>query len=195
MVAAQFLKTRVTPDTKARVSQLVSERQLTEAIWIRQLVSAALEQHSSGARAIPDHLHDSVTPLRGSTPRTRGAGARVFLWVRSEDRLLLRERAAARGMASATYVTTLLRVHLRSMTPLPKAELQALKRSVAELNAIGKNFNQIARSVNTGNRPAGLGREEFRAVLKICEALRDHTKALIKANEESWETGHAKSEH
>jgi hypothetical protein len=194
MGATEILKARVTPEAKARALALVHELQVTEASWLRQLVTAALEQHSSGTRAIPDHQHDSVTSLRGSAPKTSGAGARVFLWVRTEDRLLLRERAAARGMASATYVTALLRAHLRSLTPLPKAELHALKRSVAELNAIGKNFNQIARSVNAGNRPTGLGREEFRAVLKICEALRDHTKALYKANEKSWETGHAECE-
>jgi hypothetical protein len=196
MGATEILKARVTPETKARVLTLVGEHQLTEAIWLRQLIAAALEQDSSSTvRRIPDRQHDTVTPLRGSTPRTHGAGARVFLWVRTEDRLLLRERAAARGMASATYVTTLLRAHLRSLTPLPKAELHALKRSVAELNAIGKNLNQITRAVNAGNRSAGLGREDFRAMLKICEALRDNTKALIKANEQSWETGHAEPEH
>jgi hypothetical protein len=194
MGATEILKARVTPEAKARALSLVHQLQVTEASWLRQLVTAALEQHSSGTRVIPDHQHDSVTSLRGSAPKTRGAGARVFLWVRAEDRLLLRERAAARGMASATYVTALLRAHLRSLTPLPKAELQALKRSVAELNAIGRNLNQIARAVNAGNRPTGFGREEFKAMLKICEALRDNTKALYKANEKSWEMGHAESE-
>jgi len=28
-------------------------------------------------------------------------------------------------------------------------------------------------------------------MLKICEALRDHTKGLIKANTASWATGYA----
>ncbi len=28
-------------------------------------------------------------------------------------------------------------------------------------------------------------------MLKICEALRDNTKALLKANVKSWEAGHA----
>jgi hypothetical protein len=38
---------------------------------------------------------------------------------------------------------------------------------------------------------AAPGREEFRAILKICEALRDHTKDLIKANTASWASGYA----
>ena len=35
-----------------------------------------------------------------------------------------------------------------------------------------------------------LAREEFRAMLKICEALRDNTNALLKANLTSWQTGY-----
>jgi len=36
-------------------------------------------------------------------------------------------------------------------------------------------------------------REEFRAMLKICEALRDNTKALLKANLRSWSVGHSEA--
>jgi hypothetical protein len=36
---------------------------------------------------------------------------------------------------------------------------------------------------------------EFRAMLKICVALRDNTKALLKANETSWgRTEHVKAD-
>jgi hypothetical protein len=40
--------------------------------------------------------------------------------------------------------------------------------------------------MNQGARVAGAGRGEFEAILKICEALRDHTKDLIKSNAASW---------
>jgi hypothetical protein len=51
-------------------------------------------------------------------------------------------------MAPATYASVLTRVHLRSLAPLPREELLALKRTVAELWAIGRNLNQIARAAN-----------------------------------------------
>jgi len=35
---------------------------------------------------------------------------------------------------------------------------------------------------------------EFRAMLKICVALRGNTKALVKANLASWAAGHARDE-
>jgi hypothetical protein len=43
------------------------------------------------------------------------------------------ERAAARGIPAATYVSVLTRALLRSLSPLPKQELLALRRTVAEL--------------------------------------------------------------
>ncbi len=93
-------------------------------------------------------------------------------------------------MAPATYVSVLVRAHLRTLVPLPKDELAALKRAIAELGAVGRNLNQITRAVNQGARvddPAG---REFSAMLKICVALRDHTKDLIKANTASWASGY-----
>jgi hypothetical protein len=92
-------------------------------------------------------------------------------------------------MAPATYISVLVRAHLRTLVPLPKDELAALKRSIAELGAVGRNLNQIARAVNQGARVDDPARA-FMAMLKICEALRDHTKDLIKANTASWESGY-----
>ena len=84
--------------------------------------------------------------------------------------------------------------NLRSLAPLPKDELIALKQVVSELSAIGSNLNQIARAASSGAHVAGVGHEEFRAMLKVCEALRDHTKSLIKANAATWVSGHAETQ-
>jgi hypothetical protein len=108
-----------------------------------------------------------------------------------EDRLLLDARAQARGMRPATYASVLLRSHLRQLTPLPKDELLALKRSIADLGSIGRNINQIAKAVSGGGEVPGSVRSEFWAMLKICTALRDNTKALLNANLASWAAGHA----
>src|SRR6185437_4313643 len=118
---------------------------------------------------------------------------RVNIRVPPDDRELLEARAGARHMAPATYVSFFLRSHLRALAPLPSAELGALKRAVAELGAIGRNINQIARAANQGGRAAGPGHQELMALFKVCEGLRDHVKALIKANLASWESGRAAS--
>ncbi len=190
MGATELLATRVTPDIKERVSGIVREEFLTESIWLRRLVLRGLRAAGSedGAR---HHGHVFAGASRGQCSKQRALGSSLYVRLRPEDRLLLHERAAARGMASATYVSVLVRAHLHSLAPLPKDELVALKRAVSELGAVGRNLNQIARAANQGARVGGAGQEEFRAILKICEALRDHTKSLIKVNAASWRSGHA----
>lgn len=188
MGATEVIKARLTHETKARVAAVIQAELLSEAVWLRRLVFRELQA------AQPEHVTSNALATRGPCLKHRGVSCRLNVRLRTEDRLLLHERAAARGMASATYISVLVRSHLRSLAPLPKDELLALKRAVSELGALGRNLNQIARAANDGSRIVGVGREEFRAILKICEALRDHTKSLIKANTASWVMGHADPE-
>jgi hypothetical protein len=109
--------------------------------------------------------------------------------LRADDQILLRERAAARAMAPATYISVLTRAHLRSLAPLPKEELLALKRTVAELGIIGRNLNQIARAANQGQLVTSPGRDDLTSMLRVSEALRDHVRGLLMANLKSWEQG------
>lgn len=191
MGATEVIKTRITPETKARVAEVTRVQLLTESIWLRRLVLRELravqpeggQRHQSGA---------SIDRAPGQCSNHRAPGSSLHVKLRSEDRLLLHERAAARGMASATYVAVLVRSNLRALAPLPRDELVVLKRAVSELGAVGRNLNRIAGAVNQGAGVAGISHDEFRAILKICEALRDHSKTVIKANAASWVAGYAK---
>lgn len=187
--ATEIIKTRITPETKARVAEVTQMQLLTESSWLRRLVLRELRaaQFEDCRR---HHVGAPAEGARGQCSNRRVSGSSLHVKLRSDDRLLLRERAAARGMASATYVSVLVRSHLRALTPLPKDELVALKRAASELGAVGRSLNQIARAVNQGARVGGVGEDEFRAILKICEGLRDHTKNLIKVNAASWVSGH-----
>jgi mobilization protein NikA len=188
MGATEVIKTRLTPETKARVAEVTQAELLTEANWLRRLILRELQANRTAHRA------SEMVALRGRRSMRGGPISRLNVRLQTEDRQLLHERAAARGMAAATYVSVLVRAHLRSLAPLPKDELMALKMAVSELGAVGRNLNQIARAANEGSRISGVGRDDFKAILKICEALRDHTKGLIKVNTASWAAGHAESE-
>src|SRR5262249_24060337 len=153
----------------------------TESALLKQLLGVMLR--SVGDEALSEPRHDEGG-LRH---------ARLTVRLQASDQILLRDRAAARTMPAATYVSVLVRAHLRSLTPLPKDELLAFKRSIAELAAIGRNINQIAKVANEGGGWPSSVREEFRAMLRICEALRENTKALLKANLRSWSAGHSGS--
>ena len=177
------LKTWVRSDTKQRFASVARCQGMSESRLLRRLVELMLQTSH------PADAAGALQPVANVARTTR-----LMVRLRPEDQALLRERAAARGMAPATYVSVLTRAHLRSLSPLPKEELLALKRTVADLGIVGRNLNQIARAANLG-RAAGPGQDEFRAMLKIAEALRDHFKALLVANAKSWEVGHAAPTH
>jgi Bacterial mobilisation protein (MobC) len=192
MACTEFLKARVSPDIKLQAKAVADRELLSEATWLKRLVlreirardgASASEGESSWAARIRHRGREADGPNGGGKP--------MLVRLRNEDRLLLDARAEARGMRPATYASVLLRSHLRQLTPLPKDELLALKRSIAMLASIGRNINQIAKAANQGDRVPDSAGAEFRAMLKICVALRDNTKALLKANETSWgKTGH-----
>lgn len=94
-------------------------------------------------------------------------------------------------MVPATYVAVYVRSHLRALAPLPKTEYLAVRSAVLELSAIGRNLNQIARAANQGHPVPLPGTNEVRTMLRLCEALRDHVKALLLANLRSWQQGYA----
>jgi hypothetical protein len=181
MAAEAFIHLRVTQETKSQLRALAQRENQSESALLKQLLGVMLR----GA--------GGEVPSVSEREECANRQSRLSIRLQAGDHLLLRGRAEARSMPAATYVSVLVRAHLRSISPLPKDELLALKRSIAELAAIGRNINQIAKVANEGGRLPGTVREEFRAMLKICEALRDNTKALLKANLNSWSVGHAET--
>ncbi len=179
MSADQFIAARVSSETKDRLKSLAAKRQLSESALLKDLLELTL-----GGPAVP--APDDVEPVAKVA-----RGARLYVRLRPDDQLLLAERAAARRMAAATYVPVLVRAHLRHLAPLPHDELRALNRAVGELGAIGRNLNQIARATQQVAPANGPRRADVLAMLKVCEALRDHVKAPLKENAVSWEVGYA----
>jgi hypothetical protein len=181
MAADAVVRCRVSAETKSLLQNIAAREQITESALVRPLLETLVRASVTERSAISK---SDDTGLRAE---------RLSIRLLPNDRLLLRERASSRGMPSATYVAVLVRSHLRRLTPLPAAELDALKRAIAELGAVGRNLNQIARALNAGGRADSPGRGDLAAMLKIAVALRDHMRALLKANETSWERGYGES--
>lgn len=195
MSYADILKTTVPTDIKLQAKAIAERESLSEAAWLKRLVLREIRA-CDGARSGEGEPCRTVGVRRPGreTRGPNGCGKPILVRLRAEDRLLLDARAEARGLRPATFLSVVVRSHLRQLAPLPRDEFLALKRSIAELAAIGRNINQIAKVVNEGGRAPGSVREEFRAMLKMCEALRDNTKSLLKANVTSWGTGHAEAD-
>ena len=185
MAVDALVRCRVGEETKVLLQSIAVREHVTESALVRQLLETLVRTSTTESLA------------SGESDDTELRGERMSIRMSPDDRLLLRERSTARGMPSATYVAVLVRSHLRKLTPLPTEELAALKRSIAEaralLGAVGRNLNQIARTLNAGGRSDGPGRQHLELMLKIAEGLRDHVRALVKANEMSWERGYGET--
>jgi len=178
------LATWVSRETKERFAAVARHQGLSDSALLKRMIELTLR--SIDATSLERALEADEDVIRAS---------RLTVRLRPDDQLLLRERASARGMAPATYVSVLVRSHLRSLAPLPKAELLVLRKAVTELGDISCNLNQIARVANLGGRVNGPSPEHVAAMVRVCAALRDHVKGLLSANLRSWEQGHADSGH
>jgi hypothetical protein len=195
MGCTETLKAHVSPEIKLQAKAVADHEFLSEAAWLKRLVLREIRASDCARGSESESNQAEGTPRQGRDARAPNSGAKSMLVrLRKEDKLLLDARAEARGMRPATYASVLLRAHLRQLTPLPKDELLAIKRSIAMLASIGRNINQIAKTANQGGRIPDSAGGEFRAMLKICVALRDSTKSLLKVNETSWRTGHAQAD-
>jgi hypothetical protein len=158
------------------VRAVAAHRGITESALLKELIGSVL---------LNEVVPELIAPLAERVNRN----ARLHVRLEAEDFRLLKERASARRMASATYVSVLVRSHLRGAAPLPRAEYMALKQATAGLTMMGRDLHQIARAISGGGAaPGPLALSEVRAMLKIAVELREHIKALLDANAKSWRT-------
>jgi hypothetical protein len=170
------LKTWVPKETKARFGDVARQQGVSESAMLKRLVDLMLQTAHAG---------------RVSTPGNESGATDLRITVRlpADDHALLRERSSARGTAPSTYLAILARSHLRSLAPLPEAEYLALKMTISELSNLARRLGSAAWPAGEDRR-SGLSREEARAIIKVCEGLRDHVKALLRANLKSWKQGY-----
>jgi hypothetical protein len=173
-----FIQCRVSQVTKAALRAAAERQQLTESALLKRMLVLVLQTAGAafvGDAADADAAYDR--PARQS---------RLYVRLTRGDRQLLQARSAARCLAPATYASVLLRAHLRSLTPLPEAELRAIRQSTRELAAIGRNLNQIAHATHQGRSGIGVSRESLLSLLKACKALSDHIRGYVSTNLASW---------
>jgi hypothetical protein len=178
MVSNSLIAARVDADTKARFSEIARFQGITESALLKRAVDAVL----GGSGATRSSESEAFEPVAKS--------GKISVRLSDGDLLLLRERARARQLPTATYVNYLIRAHLRDVTPLPGPELDALRQSVTVMGSVGRALNEIARAWNRGDVPKEFNLSSLRAILNALTALRDHTKALVAANIKSWKPGH-----
>jgi hypothetical protein len=183
MSADAFIQIRVTPEVKGRLRALAEREHITESALVRQLLGTMLRVQEPAVDPNLDELD------------RRPRDSRLYVRLRLGDQRLLKARALARRIPSATYVAVLVRSHLHSVPPVPEAELLAVRQSISELRMIGRDLNIMARAVSRGGGGPHPGQRDVLRMLKVADVLRDRIKALYVANAKSWETGDAKASY
>jgi len=176
--SGKFVGAWVSPSAKEKFHALAAQYGLTQSSLLQRLIDRATE---------PVQLPAPDAELR---VREAARAERLYVRLYPDDRRLLAERAAARGMPSATYLAVLARAHLRRLPPLPEAERRAFERCVAELSAIGRNLNQVARRANQEGVVSSITREDLGLFIKICTTAVINFKDTLKVNKQSWEAGY-----
>lgn len=178
MAADAFIQCRVSQATKAALREAATQQHISESALLKRMLQLGLQ-------AADAEVSGDIGPIADRSPRE----SRLSVRLTPGDHQLLQARSAARCLAPATYASVLLRAHLRALTPLPEVELRSIRQSTRELAAIGRNLNQMVRETHQGGAGAGAGRDYFLAMLKVCEAMRDHVRAYVSTNLASWESG------
>ena len=111
------LRTWVSRETKDRFTSISRAQGVSESALLKRLVEALI---GTGITV------EAILPPVDSVPQT----GRITVRLRPDDLLILRERATARSMPTATYVSLLVRSHLRRIAPLPDTELKGLKHAI-----------------------------------------------------------------
>jgi hypothetical protein len=173
MVRHGRLAARVPLETKRRAKEAADRQYLKSSEWLRRIIAAELGQDSEAAA--------EPYPLERCVERTT---RRLTVRVRPADVALLKRRGAERGMLLSTYASVLIRSQLRTLAPLSKREILALRHAVSHLGSIARSLSWIA----DGERGTPDWRE-LRSLHSVCQALRDHIKVLLKANAAGWVAG------
>lgn len=180
--ADERVTVRLSSEARARFRALARAYGLTESALLNRLISGAIN-------ILPPPTGEALYKVEDAA-RAERLSVRLY----PDDRQLLAERASARGMASATYLSALARSHLRQLAPLPDVERRAFERCVAELSAIGRNLHQVARRANQEGVISSLTRQDIAVFIKACTAAVDHIKATLMANKASWACGYETSD-
>jgi len=184
MPATVTLKVRVTADVKQRFEALAEQREISVSDLLRRLIDDLLAS---------EYGPSAVKMPRADASLQQVKADRLTIRLLAADRQALQSFARARSLRETTYLAMLIRSHVRSATPLPRAALHALRESAIELRTVSRRLDLLCR-VSKGDAPGGsVTLSEARTVISACERLRDRTSAFIKANIQSWEAGHAQA--
>ena len=151
---------------------------------------AALAATEGGKSALIRRLMEAAigAPESKRAPVAVGAPQKVTVRFRDSEMNQLRELASVRGMTRTQWITSLVRSRLGAPAQQSDGEREELRTIARELNRIGGNINQIARSANRGELDPGAESWKMLAETRFAlEALQGELKGVLDRTSTYWE--------
>lgn len=133
------LYARVTPEFKAIFNKVAESKGLTESEFLRQVMRAAVADSAAGAIPVA-----TLDPDDAATAQVTIRMANFLLKA-------VKVRAAANEMAPSRWITALVQSNVTQYPVVKVSDGLALEANERQLAALGRNLNQIARSMNFAN--------------------------------------------
>lgn len=111
--------------------------------------------------------------------------------LRPGDGKLLRARARVRDMNYSTYVSLLIRAHLRANPPMPLDELARFERGLAQLSAMLRGMAELGLPLREGKDLDPLLVLGITTICNAVDELKKMLREVVKANRISWESADA----
>jgi len=171
------LKTIVDLDTKIRFRNLAKAKGLSESEFFRVIIHEIIEQEQDSNQELVE-LDTTKTDLDRAT-----------VWMPSFLKEAARRKAKLKGMTLSRWVAALIQSNLMRLPVMTKKELAVLRSSNWELAAIGRNINQIARTLNEAFYKTEAVKLEKLTELRL-EILENRAaiQGLIRASQNVWES-------
>jgi len=175
-----ILRARVDEDLKSLFLQKAEALNLSESELLRQVVSEFFA-HAKNKDEVEDVLK-SVEPDAENAEIEK-------MTIRLPSFLVdaAKEKAKAKGMATSRWIAALVQSSLMQKPVMADQALNELRTNIRELNAIGRNINQMARALNESKNNTD------KVKLDNLDLLRNYldrniafVRGLIRASQQAW---------
>ena len=186
-----FIETRVRPEFKARFTAAAHAQGLTESAFMRQIAEAALADIavSAGIEQGPGIAAGAVVELAPENAEVAQVTIRMAQFLLDG----VKARAKAHEMSTSRWIVSMIQSNLTRHPVVTVPQILALREHGRELAAIGRNLNQIARSMNFSNsvQPGSFTKEwmpmnRLDEVIGSINAGMSIVSVVVRTSKEIW---------
>ncbi len=175
-----ILRARVDEELKSLFLHKAEALNLSESELLRKVVLEFFAQEKNS-----DTLADVLTAVEPEAENAVNEKMTIRL-----PRFLVdaaKEKAKAKGMATSRWIAALVQSSLMQKPVMVDQALNELRANIRELNAIGRNINQMARALNESKNNTD------KVKLDNLDLLRNYldrniafVRGLVRASQQAW---------